>query len=213
MKKFLLLAVMSVFFVGCGITSTYVYTLPQIKPSTTSELQKDVDLPFDEAWNKIVGRLSQDLFVVNNIDKNSGFINADFSINAPSNYIDCGRWDGMFKNLSIDEKYHFQLGANDRKYAYQDKYSGVVFWGQVTTQLGGKINILLEKTSKSSSKITVNIRYVLTMISTTQDNFGRYYNENQNVTFSSKDIGLISNGGQTRCISKGILERQILDYL
>jgi hypothetical protein len=210
MRKFLLLVVMAVFFVGCA-TSRYSYTLPQIEPKPASDFQKEVNLPFDVAWNKIIGRLSQDLFVINNMDKNSGFINADFSAQQPSQYIDCGLWSGMFKNLSGSATY-FHLGADSRNFTAID--GNVAYNGVVKTSLSGKINILLQKVDDKKSNFSVNVKYVLSGIQEAIP-FGSMYPYviNWNVDFSSSSMGSVNNGGQTRCVSKGVIEKQILDYL
>ena len=212
MKKvsFVLAAAVAAFmFAGCA-SSKYEYTPP--KKQQHQIFEKQANIPYEKAWSNIVANLSKDLFVVNNMDKNSGFINADFSVENPSQYVDCGVWQGHFKNLRGSASY-YHLGADSRNVTRDDPYLGGVNT-MIETSLSGKINILLQRVGNNQSKMSVNIKYVL-MGHQKDLPFGYIISQNQdwNVNFSSNSAGRSSGGGQTQCISKGIIEKQILNYI
>ena len=211
MKKvsFVLSAVVAAFmFAGCA-SSKYEYTPP--KKQQHQIFEKQANIPYEKAWSNIVANLSKDLFVVNNMDKNSGFINADFSVENPSQYVDCGVWQGHFKNLRGSASY-YHLGADSRNVTRDDPYLDGVNT-MIETSLSGKINILLQRVGNNQSKMSVNIKYVLTGHQKDLP-FGYIISQNQdwNVNFSSNSAGK-NSGGLTQCVSKGIIEKQILNYI
>ena len=195
-------------FSGC-INGELNYAEPKSlsKPIKTSKI---VEKDFDTAWNEIVANTSTNNFVINNIEKDSGLININFSSNQPSQYIDCGNWNGYFKNLAINEKYDYK-GENSSSYVFI--HNGTPYRTNRTTSLSGRVNILLQKVDVNKSKVSVNIRYVLSAT----DNNSAFVNNQTNINswtvpFGTNEVG--SNSiGKTRCISNGQLEKRLLDYL
>lgn len=68
--------------------------------------QISVDKSKTELWDSVIASLSKDFFVINNIEKDSGFINVSYS-GAPSSFIDCGEISSYVKNAAGERTYRF----------------------------------------------------------------------------------------------------------
>lgn len=212
MKKLFLIGstlFLSLFFSGC-ISSNFNYTPPQNSNNMVKN-EKMVNGEFKKNWDTIVEKLSENSFVINNMNKDSGFINISFSTNQPSTYVDCGKWNGHFKNLRVDQNYHFN-GADSRSYySAMGAGAGQV---QITTNLSGRINLLLKDLEDNQQKYKVNIKYILDLKTKAQAFHEQFpYHQNSNINFNTNGKGNIMPSGQTQCISNGYLENQILDYI
>src|ERR1035437_6283960 len=84
MKYVLLL--LPLLFVGCGIVQiSKDYTPPSKKNKIINKTI--INGSKDVVWKKVISNLSQNFFVVNNLDKESGFINVSYS-GDPEEYVD-----------------------------------------------------------------------------------------------------------------------------
>jgi hypothetical protein len=60
----------------------------------------------DEVWNELVAGLGAQFFVINNMDKASGFINVSYS-GDPEKYVDGGELYFQVENLRGPREYRF----------------------------------------------------------------------------------------------------------
>ncbi len=61
------------------------------QPATYNiETERMLDTPFADVWDMYVAKLSESFFVINNISKDSRLINVSFSVDRPSEFVDCG---------------------------------------------------------------------------------------------------------------------------
>jgi len=198
-----------IIFGGCA-KSQLTYTMPEnienIKIQTTKEVIGD----YNKIWSTLIRNLSDTSFSVNNIEKDSGFINISFSSNNPNEFIDCGKWSGFFENMQTKEIYNFDAADNANFLSLGD---GVIRVNRVT-ELNGRINLSLQKIDNQKSMLKVNVRYVFT--GKDYQTFLAYSYRNNistwDITFDSKTIGK-NKLGQTTCKSIGTLEKKLLSLV
>lgn len=109
-----------------------------------------------------------------------------------------------------DEQYRFN-GAQSTSFV--TKYGNSIARVNSKKSLNGKINILLQKIDKNKQNLKVNVRYILQ----TQNEYKVLYPretkyDSWTIGFDSKNKGY-SQVGLTQCQSRGILEKQILNYI
>ena len=212
MKKITLMAISSlliVFFSGCA-SSSLNYTPPKQLIKNEIVTNKIIYKDYEKAWNELINNLVDNSFIINNLDKESGFINVDYTLNDPINYVDCGEWQGYFKDLKYDEKYQFN-GAESTNYI--TKYAYSIAKVKSNKNLSGKINILLQKLDDKKQNLKVNIKYVLQNKNVYNVLFPKKKKSiNWKIEFDSKNKGY-SKISKTQCQSKGVLEKEILNYI
>lgn len=213
MKKWikygLVILTSSSIFTGCA-ESALNYTPPSDfnteKISTTKIINKD----YNKTWDELVNNLSDNSFVINNMNKDSGFINISFSVSNPSLYSDCGRWIGYFKNLNGEANYNFS-GAENAKLSTMNGTSMINIIS--TKTLSGRANILIQKIEDKKQKIKVNVKYILSGVNKNMVVYPeQIYYTNWTVDFSSNERGH-SQTGQTQCQTTGLLETELLKYI
>ncbi len=97
---------------------------PPIKIEKPINNKKVVNLDCDKAWSKLVEKLSETSYSTDHLDKDSGFINLNFSVDNLEKYVDCGRFLGHFKNIKIDQKIDFNRASKYAEY-YQEENGNV----------------------------------------------------------------------------------------
>lgn len=207
--KIILSTVLVLLFTACA-QSTMNYTPPSNFNSNNIQTTKVINKDYNKAWDELVNKLSENSFVINNMSKESGFINLDFSITNPTKYVDCGRWNGHFKNLSGEANYNFS-GVESSRYTNMAGTSMVNVESRKT--LSGKINILLQKIEPMKQTYKINVKYVLSGIDTGHVVYpSQIVHQNWTVGFSSKERGRNSIG-QIECQTTGMLEADLLNFI
>lgn len=208
MKNFILLICL---FLGGCVSGSFEYTPPnQLSKINNSKIiinNKDV------VWKNTISNLGASFFVINNIDKSSGFINLSFSGN-PEKYIDCGHVKSIVDNLSGKRVYDFSASSENKK--YESYINGQLYAFDRGVSLEGRINIIIQEISNNETLATVNTKYIVNRDFNIFDVTGKKiessrqsisFNTNNSDTFKSED-----NKGTT-CISSGLLEREILNLI
>ncbi len=159
-RTLVLFGFMALFITGCA-TGSISYDRPKGLPP--KEILRDkyeqvVDYDIDFVWKKTIDYISATFFVIDNLEKSSYFINLSYSVDDPTQYIDCGTIHYMVSNARGKRNYDF-LGAS----AYEQyETMGNVLAGCIRKiQLNGKVNILLSRVGGTKTKIKVNARYVI----------------------------------------------------
>lgn len=211
MVKYLVVTLfITIGFSGCGATSNLNYTPPkQFNPNNIKN-SKIVNKSFNEAWEELINNLTENSFVINNMNKDSGFINISFSSTNPSQYIDCGEWNGYFENMRGKANYYFK-GEQSSQFT---SMHGTSMVNTVSTKsLSGRINILLQKIEKAKQNVKVNVKYVLSGTNKYMYVYPPHTNYlNWSVGFSTKNSGQ-AQGGKTQCQTTGYLEEELLNYI
>jgi hypothetical protein len=159
----------------------------------------------------MVPRLGQGFFVINNLDQSSGFVNLSFS-GDPEKFVDCGSVVSNVHDAEGDRSYTI-VGARARQSYQQVGTNRVLYQVERSVALEGRANIIIEELSQSSSKATVNARYVLTRTLQATASGSRVPQiAKEEVSFSTSDSGSFQGNGQfaMTCRSNGALEKQLL---
>lgn len=205
-------AVVSVLLSGCAGKVDY------IRPSSEGRKLDNsfvINKPRDDAWDAIVPKLGKSFYVINNMDKSSGFINISYS-GDPEKYIDCGMIDSYVKNARGERRYLFPAASAQKSYEIMNPNVGLFFVDR-RMSLDGRVNLVLEATNQSETRVTANTRYAVQRQMTVRSVQGGIpQSMSDSITFNSGGGGSFPSGGNSsglECVSTGVLEREILDAI
>jgi hypothetical protein len=187
------------------------YTRP-VAPAVNTSNTKIIDRPRDAVWNATVPELGKQFFVINNLDRASGLINISYS-GDPERYIDCGRITSLVQNAQGTRTYDFPGAKAHQVYEVMNPAVGL-FYIDRRMIVEGRINLIFEETSSSTTLVTANTRYVVTRTNTIR-------NAADNIPHTSTDtISFNSGGGSSfppnsrgmalECAATGTLEHEVL---
>jgi hypothetical protein len=203
--KYVLL-MLPLLFVGCGIVQiSKDYTPPSKKNKIINKTI--INGSKDVVWKKVISNLSQNFFVVNNLDKESGFINVSYS-GDPEEYVDGGYVHMTFSNLAGSRDYRFSGSTATTTYTTKSE-DGTVMTINRKLDLDGRINVMIVSLDSTKCQISVNIKYIINQNNTGTDVLGRTlipYNE----TISFNTGNSATSKARTEYCSNGNLETLIL---
>jgi hypothetical protein len=172
-----------------GACTPYV---PPPEPPKTIVSSVVVEEPFEEAWSAAIPALGQSFFVVNNLNKDSGFINISYA-GDPTGKIDC--------RLAVPSC----------------RPAGFLEAGISTSCLSGpptmnvRMNLVFTKESDHTTRITANVRYSVAM---------PYVDEQAHPISAQTEFTTTQPGGfqvpslaGATCSSTGSLEGQLTELL
>lgn len=194
---------------GCAGHVSYVGPTAQAQPGTNMVV---IAKSRDAVWAAAVPELSKRFFVVNNLDKASGFINLSYS-GDPEKYVDCGRVTSYVKNARGERTYDF--AGSKAQETYETLNPNGLFFIDRRMSLEGRVNLVFEEVSATETRVTANTHYVVTRQSTIRSaaNNGSA-SGSDNIAFNSGGRGAFPiAGGQvvaTECTPTGALEQDIL---
>ncbi len=181
-------------------------------PQTTERV---VSISYDAAWDRIISNAGRKFFVINNIDKPSGFINISYS-GDPRQFVDCGAFEtrsssGELKSSSPLARKSSTSRVNllgDGDY-FGDK---LTFINEVTVD--GRANVIVKKLTPTSTSVAVAVKYVI-------QRRVKSFNNNKNITqdntyttdFVSGGTGYFSDNGNISCIGTGEFEAKLLSLV
>jgi len=208
----LVLVMMFLLVVGCATGKMWV------KPAMdyVYENKVVVNVDKDKVWNQLIRNVAQSFFVINNLDKESGFINLSYS-GAAAPYVDCGTMNIEASGPPGVTKYSYSFPYTSPYEAYvtcREVQSNIGLQKQLcptkrSTSLAGRINILVQGVEGEKTKVSVYVKYVFTVKVQTQWMFGVYNRSHQWDWVAS----FITNGEDRGCKPTGELERIILDFV
>ena len=178
-----------------GCATFNVSTSNYVKPRPNDVVHSaDVSLPFDSAWDRLIAGITKDIYVINNIEKDSGLITVAFSSTDAEDWID----GGVITRKYGDRVFTFN-GAADAKFAYDIKRDDpdayvTTYYIARTVSLEGVANIHLIKVSDTLTSISVNARYVVKI-----ENTGYY--EVKNIVDVVKGRGNVTPNISTHAVS------------
>ena len=189
--------------------------LDYIRPSTEPRVEntKVIEKPRNAVWNAAVPALGKQFFVINNLDKSSGFINLSYTGN-PETFVDCGRVVSYVKNARGERTYDF-AGAKAEQ-TYEVMNDAGLFMIQRKMSLEGRMNLVFEELGPSRTRVTANTRYVVSRSIQAQGGSGGLQSLNDSVSFNSgagASFPATRDGRATECVSTGKLERDVLSVI
>jgi hypothetical protein len=196
---------------GCAGKVDYLRPTTQVQRSANV---KTIDKHRDAVWNASVPELGKQFFVINNLDKASGFINVSYT-GDPERYIDCGRIISFVKNARGERTYDFP-GARAQE-SYEIMNNQGLFFIDRQMSLDGRVNLVFEELSPTQTRVTANTRYVVKREQTVRaaaNNIAQSrtesisFNSGSGASFPSND-----DGRGAECISNGVLEKEILSAI
>jgi|SRR5271157_1792766 len=184
-----------------------------------------------DSWDTLVKQLSKSFYVINNIDKASRIINVSFSSNSPGDYIDCGKAHRTYAQGEKNEVYDYDTANPSRYRAATPRRPNRNFAYYINvnreTGLEGRSNIYVapEEKNPNNTVVTVNTRYIWSVkargVVVVENSGGTIINsqilpeQTYTVTFNTGQSGYYTEntGERVTCVSKGTLERQILNMV
>jgi hypothetical protein len=190
--------------------------LDYIRPVNVSGTEnfRIIEKPREEVWNASVPQLGKQFFVINNIDKSSGFINLSYS-GDPETYVDCGRITSYVKNARGERTYNFP-GARAQQ-SYEIMVDNGLFLVERRMSLEGRVNLVFEEVSPNTTKVTANTRYIVTRQITSR-NMGNNFPQSRTGTISfntgsGASFAPSAKGQALECLCTGKLEGEILSLI
>lgn len=198
----------SVLLASCSGNLDYSPPARQAEPDNTVVLQ----MSFDEVWDSAIPALGASFFVINTLERDSGLINIELS-GDPEQYVDCGRIRSEVSNARGERVYDFPAASADETYEIMDLETGTgLSTIERSMDLDGVANVIFEDVSRNQTRVTVNVRYVVTKTirQTFAANLQPYF-ETDSIAFNTGGGDTFSAG--TTCRATGELEAQIIQAL
>lgn len=196
---------------GCAGRLDYVRPTAPTSPSTNYKI---IDKPREAVWNASVPELGKQFFVINNLDKSSGFINISYG-GDPEKYIDCGRVISYVKNARGERTYDF-AGAKAQQ-SYEVMNGNGLFFIERRMSLEGRVNLVFEELGANQTKVTVNTRYVVQRQQTTHNTVNNFpQSASDSISFNSggsSSFAAHADGRATECVATGSLELEVLSAI
>jgi hypothetical protein len=115
-------AMISLFLMSCGGDDRTIESTVRYEPPIEHRIVVEtvVDLPFDEAWNNLIRRLSESSFRVSTLEKASRFVAVELlrssdlaaTANRPARYVDCGRTVRSFSDGEGTERFDYAVAKS-----------------------------------------------------------------------------------------------------
>jgi hypothetical protein len=195
-----LLIFISLICAGCAGKIEYV------KPTTSQRPSNSITViaSRDKVWDSAIPKLSKQFFVINNLEKASGLISLSYSGN-PESYVDCGKIISYVKNLRGERTYDFPASKAEQQYEIM---TSELFRAYRKMSLEGRINLIFEEAGANETRITANIKYILSRTFSISDALSHTNTQSDAISFNSG--GSASFAGGTECTPTGKLEYEIL---
>ena len=188
-----------------GCAGKVDYQAP-VQPASL-ENSKTVGKSKEQVWTALIPKLSEKFFVINNLDKSSGFINISYA-GSPSTYVDCGYISSYVKNARGERTYYF--AASSANETYEALTDGLLLFVNRKTSLEGRMNIVIIDEGADKAKVSVNTRYILTIEALISNVQGLSSRQSNTIAFNT---GTQGKGQTISCFSTGSLEREVLSLL
>lgn len=189
----------------------YDYIPPTSTPPSTENNYFIANTGKDEVWNKIIFLLNSKFIPINIAQKDIGMINFNL-IGDPEEYLDCGQISSFVKNLRGPRTYNFPASRAHQQYEVMVKTDYYLMTRSM--ELQESVNLIVEVVDADHTKISVNIRYIVTKTVYGMDVLGHDNISSDACSFTSGQIGqfqFTSVDLCTTCQPNGKLEKKILD--
>lgn len=204
-----LLAIIALALSACAGKVDYIRPMAQTSPGANVKI---IDKSRNAVWNASVPELGKQFFVINNIDKASGFMNVSYS-GDPEKYIDCGRITSYVKNARGERNWDFAGASAQQSYEIMNPGTGLFFIDRKMA-LEGRVNLVFEEVSPTQTRVTANTRYIVNRTRTVRNAANNIPQTlTDSISFNSggqADFPGDGNGRNASCVANGALEREIL---
>ncbi len=133
---------------GIAIAPVLACATAQYQPPAASgsaeDSQREIDLSYDEVWERLVQFTAGTYFGIDNFEKESGLMTLSFGAEDPGRFVDGGRWKSTapaFEGNYVDYLARYQNG-----------------------QLTGRMNIVVTELASNRTRVRVNARYVFSSV-------------------------------------------------
>ena len=203
------LTILMTSFIG-GCSGEFNYTPPRSPEPVNNTVV--INQPFDAVWERAIPSLGTSFFVINNLERDSGLINVEYS-GDPEQYIDCGRLRSTVSNARGERVYDFPLASAQEIYEVMDPGQGInLTFIDRRLQLLGRANIIFEEAGTAQTRVTVNARYVVERTVRMQAVSGETRVSEDTLSFNSGGADTFGDG-ETRCVANGSLEQDVLELI
>ncbi len=202
-----------IFAVGlAGCAGQLDYSPPAVGSVDVAN-SKIVNRGFESVWASAIPGIAESFFVINNLAKDSGIINVTYN-GDPEQFLDCGMFRSTVTNARGTRVYEFPGASAFQTYEVMDPSEGILLTRiQRQLSLEGRENILFESVDDSHTKVSVYVRYVVTLEGTITDVNGYSHSYQRTVNFSTGDGPHAFTPHHTVCKSNGQFERNILGMI
>jgi hypothetical protein len=208
LKKYMIIAVVFYFY-GC-VSSNFTYIPPPEQPKIRTSII--VNAPKNVVWKKLITGIGAKFFMINNMDRESGFINISYSGN-PQDFVEGGRSHYEVENLRGKREYDFP--SNQESAQYEVFIDGNLCGIKRELKLEGKANIIVTEIDSVSTQVSVNVRYILSRTVSGWTATGVILTPDyKSISFDSNGSEAYPNAPQgSKYYSKGYFEKLILDIV
>ena len=200
---------------GCAAKTEVSYQRPQSYPFENSMVY---DAGLEEVWNAAVASVAGRFFVLDAIQKDSRTMTLSFMAETPEEYVDCGVLTYTTAGgIGEGETVTVAGAASVAKYMYGDGESPPREVVRTTT-LTGKVTVAFSAEGKGKTRAVVTARYTVNVANTGDMPVTYGYSEGvmpfttaSSVIFSGGQTGRMHGGGLTQCVSRSVVEKNILE--
>jgi hypothetical protein len=192
-----------------GVSGRFAYEPPDVDGS--AQPTRVFDAPPDAVWRAVVAHVGDTFFVIDNMEKDSFFLNLSFSAKDPAEYIDCGQVTSDVTNARGPRHYSFPGASAAEEYEATD--AGHLYFVSRQMGLTGKVNLLLTALGPSQTRMKVTARYVVrkTAVERTPMDIDPPRTLDTTLSFSTGELAQEPTGMKMQCRGTLALETSILD--
>jgi hypothetical protein len=165
----------------------------------------------DDVWNRLINGLGSSFFVINNIDKSSGFLNLSYT-GSPELYVDGGIISKTVKRSGKQNETFKFNAAKENITLIEQNDRNALFQRVRSLSLDGRINVIVTSIDSINTRITVNVKYILLLTSKYYSMDNLYLESNsESITFNTGQIA--TSKANVKYQSNGVLEQTIYDLV
>jgi hypothetical protein len=156
---------------GCGASERSIQSEVHYEPPAERSIVVEtvVSLPFDDAWEGLIRRLSESAFQVSALEKASRFVRVDLDrssdlaapANQPTRYVDCGRTLRTYRDGAGEEqRFEYAVAASSRHRESDPVPEGFrVSEVERSVDLEASATIFLQPEGRDRTRVVVKSRY------------------------------------------------------
>lgn len=152
----------------------------------------EVDGPLDSVWTHVIRGLATSSFDIVTMDRQTGFVSAT-CMGDPEEYVDGGTLSYVVTHgPSVLRSYRYPATKADT--AWTETYLGSTCRAERQVYLDGKVNIVVQDAGPHRTRITVNVRYTLTINELSQQPGGEPSTSQEVISFTTGQPGQSRSG-------------------
>ncbi len=182
------------------------YTPPTSPGSPENVVTATVNGTREDVWNRFAAQLGRLYFVIGDMDRDAGIINARNRGDDPLGYIDCGQIRSRVRNIHGDRTYSFSAAVPEMQYEIM---TDILYAVTRRMELDGRATIVLEEAGPDTVRVTVGTRYFVTRTMWISGVDGSRDSSSDSIGFGTGGRGRFADDG-TICVATGEMERDIL---